>query len=75
MLFSSMSFVFVFLPIVLLIYYICKSRNSKNTVLLASSILFYAWGEPKYLLVMLISIIITWGSAILISSRKNKKLF
>ena len=55
MLFSSIPFLFYFLPAVLLVYYIVP-RCLKNTVLLLSSLFFYGWGEPRYLLFMLISI-------------------
>ena len=55
MLFSSIPFLFYFLPAVLLVYYIAP-RRLKNTVLLLFSLFFYGWGEPKYLLFMLISI-------------------
>ena len=74
MLFSSMSFVFVFLPLVLILYWLCRSRDAKNAVLLAASLLFYGWGEPKYLLVMLISILVTWGAALVIAGTKRKRL-
>lgn len=55
MLFSSIPFLFYFLPAVLLVYYIVP-RCLKNTVLLLSSLFFYGWGEPRYLFFMLISI-------------------
>ncbi len=66
MLFSSVTFLFVFLPIVLLVYYICP-RKAKNYILLIASLLFYAWGEPKYIFIMLISIFIGYISGILIN--------
>ena len=52
MLFSSTTFLFVFLPIVLAVYFITP-RKLKNLVLLIASLIFYAWGDPKYILVML----------------------
>ncbi|MGN0316252.1 MAG: MBOAT family O-acyltransferase [Fusicatenibacter sp.] len=55
MVFSSLTFLFYFLPIVLLIYYVVPFRF-KNGVLLAASLFFYGWGEPKYLLVMAVAI-------------------
>lgn len=75
MLFSSMSFVFAFLPLVLLLYYLCHTRRARNGVLLLASIVFYGWGEPKYLLVMLISMILTWGAGLLIARGKRKLLW
>ena len=55
MLFSSIPFLYYFLPCVLLLYAIAP-RKLKNSVLLFSSLFFYGWGEPKYLILMLISI-------------------
>lgn len=75
MLFSSMSFIFLFLPIVCLIY-LCSKKELHNAILLIASIIFYAWGEPKYLAIMLLTIIINYGGAIAIDKYKNhKKLF
>lgn len=70
MIFSSITFLFYFLPIVLGIYYIVP-RKCKNIVLLISSLAFYFYGEPKYILLMIISILITYIFGILIE--KNRK--
>ena len=56
MLFSSVPFLFYFLPTVLLVYFLVPKR-AKNGVLLLSSLVFYGWGEPRYLPVMLVSIL------------------
>lgn len=58
MVFSSLIFLFVFLPILLALYFtICKKNMlAKNILLLLASLFFYAWGEPKFVLVMLVSI-------------------
>lgn len=62
MVFSSAVFIFLFLPIALLVYYspLCKSIKKKNIWLLFISLGFYAWGEPVYILLMLLSICINW---------------
>lgn len=70
MLFSSMTFVFMFLPIVLALYLISK-KQLHNPILLIASIIFYAWGEPKYLAIMLLTIIVNYFGAILIDKNKN----
>ena len=57
MLFSSLVFLFTFLPITLLVYYLVP-RKVKNVVLLIASLIFYAWGEPVYVLIMLFSIVL-----------------
>lgn len=75
MLFSSMTFIFVFLPI---LFIICLSFPQKyhNIVLLIASIIFYAWGEPRFLLVMLSTILISYLGAILIDKYpKHRKFF
>ncbi len=57
MLFSSITFLFAFLAVVLLVYYV-SPKSIKNFVLMIFSLMFYAWGEPKYIVVMLITIIV-----------------
>ena len=56
MLFSSIPFLYYFLPAVLLVYF-AVPKTAKNAVLLVSSLLFYGWGEPKYVLLMLVTIV------------------
>ena len=56
MLFSSIPFLYYFLPLVLAVYFLVP-RGAKNAVLFASSLLFYAWGEPRFCLFMLLSIL------------------
>jgi alginate O-acetyltransferase complex protein AlgI len=66
MVFSSFVFLFLFLPIVLLLYYVCPARG-RNLVLLAASLLFYAWGEPVYVLIMLFSTVFDYTNGRLIA--------
>lgn len=65
MVFSSFTFLFRFLPAVLLAYFIAP-RRGRNLVLLLFSLLFYAWGEPVYLLLMVLSILIAYTGGLLI---------
>lgn len=75
MVFSSISFLFYFLPITLLIYYIFPNKF-KNIVLLVASMAFYFYGEPIYLVLMIISIFFTYIYGILIDKfRKYSKIF
>ncbi|MCM1173567.1 MAG: MBOAT family protein [Blautia sp.] len=62
MVFSNAVFLFLFLPVTLLIYYspFCRSITVKNSWLLLVSLVFYAWGEPVYILLMLLSICMNW---------------
>ena len=59
MVFSSITFLFLFLPVALAVYYIIPEKW-KNIVLLAASILFYAWGEPVYVILMVLSILLNY---------------
>ena len=59
MVFSSLTFLFLFLPITLLVYYIVPDRF-KNIAALAASLFFYAWGEPVYIVLMLLSILFNY---------------
>lgn len=70
MLFSSMTFIFVFLPIVSAIYLLAR-KDIQNYILLVASILFYAWGEPRYLAIMILTILINYIGANYISRSKN----
>ncbi len=63
MVFSSMSFILLFLPIVLLLYYLAGSLRWKNAVLLCASLIFYAWGEPVCVLAMLFSTAVNYVCA------------
>lgn len=68
MVFSSGIFIFFFLPIVLLLYNLTRKLEIKNTILLVASLLFYAWGEPIYVFLLLLSILVNWRAGILVSS-------
>ncbi len=72
MLFSSIPFLFYFLPCVLILYLIAP-KCLKNTVLLLSSLVFYAWGEPRYVIWMLLAIILGYIFGLLIERFKEKK--
>lgn len=72
MLFSSIPFLYYFLPCVLLLYFIAP-RILKNSVLLLASLVFYAWGEPKYVVIMVASILLGYIFGILIERFREKK--
>ena len=71
MLFSSLIFIFFFLPLVLSVYSV-SPKFTKNYVLLIFSLIFYAWGEPKFVLAMILSIILNYFFALLISNSKGR---
>ena len=72
MLFSSITFLIYFLPCMVLVYFLAPGRM-KNTVLLLGSLIFYGWGEPKYLPVMAAVILAGYLSARLIGTCQNKR--
>lgn len=72
MVFSSLIFLFIFLPITLLVYYIVP-RKFKNLALLIFSLIFYAWGEPVYIVIMLFSTVFDYTNGILISKYREDK--
>ncbi len=72
MVFSSFVFLLAFLPVILILYYVIP-RRFRNIVLLAGSLLFYAWGEPIYVLIMVFSTFFDYSNGRLIEFFKNKK--
>ena len=64
MVFSSLIFLFCFLPIFLMCYFLPKKRKTRNIILLIFSLLFYGYGEPIYIILMILSIIINYFIAI-----------
>ncbi|MDO4942484.1 MAG: MBOAT family O-acyltransferase [Lachnospiraceae bacterium] len=70
MVFSSLLFLFRFLPAILLVYYMVP-RRFRNLVLLLFSLVFYAWGEPVYIILMLASILISYTGGILVDRFKQ----
>lgn len=76
MVFSSVTFLFIFLPAVLAVYYIVPKgfRSIRNTVLLLFSLAFYAYGEPKYVLIMLLSILLNYGFGLGLGRERSGKI-
>ena len=72
MVFSSMLFLWIFLPLVLAVYYI-SPRNIRNGILVFFSLLFYAWGEPVYIFLMLFSVAVNFAGGILIEKNPERK--
>ena len=71
MLFSSISFLYYFLPIVILLYFIVPFKF-KNFILLLTSLFFYAWGEPVYVITMIDVSLIGWASGIYVDKFRGK---
>ena len=74
MLFSSIPFLYYFLPAVLAVYFLVPQRW-RNGVLLAFSLIFYGWGEPKYLILMIVAIGSFYGFGLAVGQGRRKKLW
>ncbi len=72
MLFSSNTFLFGFLPAVVVLYYLCP-RRCRNVLLLVASLIFYGWGEPKYVLLMLVSILLNYFCGLAAGKRQTQQ--
>ncbi len=71
MLFTSITFLYYFLPMLLIIYYI-SNKAVRNYILLAFSLVFYAWGEPKFVFLMILMVIVNFYIGIAIDKEKTK---
>ena len=72
MVFSSLGFLFIFLPVTLVLYFLAPKR-AKNAVLLALSLVFYAWGEPSYIILMIFTALFDYSAGILLGGSEGKK--
>ncbi len=70
MIFADLYFLFLFLPLCLICYYRAKKLRTRNYILIVFSLLFYAWGEPVYVLLLLFSAFFNWQSGIWIENAK-----
>ncbi|KEK09188.1 MBOAT family O-acyltransferase [Lysinibacillus fusiformis] len=73
MVFSSLIFLYVFFPLALCLYYL-SPKTLKNFVLFVISLIFYAWGEPVYIVIMIFSTFFDYINGVLIDKYKNKKI-
>ena len=73
MLFTSISFLYYFLPIVLILYFMVP-KKFKNLVLFIASMLFYFYGEPKYIFLMIAEILIAYIGSLLIEKHRKKSI-
>ena len=73
MVFSTSIFIYLFLPITLIIYYLAPKKG-KNLIILLSGLLFYSWGEPIYVIVMLISTMIDYFAGLIMNHFEGRKV-
>ncbi len=71
MVFSSLIFIYAFLPVTLMLYAIGKKTNVRNYILLLASLVFYTWGEPVYVLILITMTFVDWFSALLIQGAQE----
>ena len=71
MVFSTPYFLFLYLPAVLLLYYVSPFRF-RNLILLVFNLLFYGWGEPVYILLMIFTIVLDYFAGIIVYQCKEK---
>ncbi len=72
MVFSSLVFLCIFFPAVLILYHLCPFLKGKNAILLISSLVFYSWGEPKWIVVMLFTTLIDYLAGVAIGKARKK---
>ena len=72
MVFSSLVFLYGFFSLSLLAYGLCRSQKQQNVVLLISSLIFYGWGEPKYLLLLMFMALSSWFCALAVEGAKTQ---
>lgn len=72
MVFSSLLFIFLFMPLTILLYYI-SPKSWRNLILLIASLIFYAWGEPVYIGIMIFSTVFDYANGILIDKYRERK--
>lgn len=72
MVFSSLVFLYAFFPLSLIFYCLAPGKKGKNAVLLVFSLIFYAWGEPKYVLLLMFMALCSWGCALGVSKAAKK---
>ena len=73
MVFSSLIFLYGFFSLSLLAYALCKTQKAQNVVLLVFSLIFYAWGEPKYTLLLMFMALVSWVCALGVERAGERK--
>ena len=73
MVFSSLLFIFIYLVVTLALYYAVPNRVYRNVILCVLSLIFYGWGEPSFVLLMIFSIAFNWLAGLLVGKYRNNK--
>ena len=72
MVFSSLIFLYAFFSVSLGIYTLCRTQRAQNVVLLIFSLIFYAWGEPKYVLLLMFMAFVSWACALMVARSRRR---
>jgi alginate O-acetyltransferase complex protein AlgI len=73
MVFASLLFLFIFLPVNLILYYSSKNKKYRNYILIVFSLIFYGWGEPIWISLLILSSLFDWGNALFIERHRGTK--
>lgn len=73
MVFSSAIFLFVFFPAVFILYHIVPGLKAKNIILIVASLVFYSFGQPEYLFLLLVSVFINYAAGWALTGAKYRK--
>ena len=73
MIFANLFFLYVFLPLNLLLYYLTKNLAYRNAVLVVFSLFFYAWGEPVWVVLLLFSAVIDYFHGLFIERYRERR--
>ena len=73
MVFASLLFLFIFLPLNLILYYSTKNKKYRNYILIVFSLMFYGWGEPIWISLLILSSLFDWGNALFIQKHRGTK--
>ena len=74
MVFSSLIFLFIFFPLTLLLYFIARNIKTKNFILVAASLVFYSWGEPVWVILLIFSSILDYTVSHAIEKHRNQPI-
>ena len=75
MVFSSLTFLFFFFSVTFVLYYVCKNRVYRNTILLIASIIFYSWGEPRLIALMLLASAVAYAGGLLMEKFETEQKY
>ena len=71
MVFADLFFIYIFLPLVFLCYFLARSLPAENAVLIVFSLIFYAWGEPLWVILLLFSSVLNWAVGLMIEKNRG----